>query len=225
MNSTDKKPDYKAMYEFTSDKFKKTKLFYHGPFDETYYTLRVYETAKEIIKSIKIPCKKQVILTSAILHDIGKSKLKHRKLVHSKGIKDRAKEEWFKHAELGVPIAKKFLGRQGHSQEFIGEVCYLIRHHDHRGVKMKDRSIELKILQDADFIADVGLAGFIRPFLYAAKFYRSSITTADYMRTYKNVRDPKKLNLAVSKKMLKEKQIIENGLVKRFIKNTESDLL
>jgi len=48
MNSIDKNPNYKQIYKFVKDKFNKTTYFKNGPFDETYYTLRVYESAKEI---------------------------------------------------------------------------------------------------------------------------------------------------------------------------------
>lgn len=48
----------------------------------------------------------------------------------------------------------------GHSNEFIEKVCYLIKNHDVHAVIKK--TLELKVLQDADYIADTGLIGFAR---------------------------------------------------------------
>src|SRR4030042_821637 len=166
MNSIDKKPNYKKIYKFVKDKFDKTTHFKHGPFDETYYTLRVYESAKEIIEHLNKSVKKEQVLVACILHDIGKIKLKPSKMFSRHDVLENASEEWRKHAKLGVPIAKNFLKQIGHSDEFIKEVCYLIENHDLRGEKLQVRSLELQMIQDADLIADIGFAGFIRPFLY-----------------------------------------------------------
>ncbi|MBU0457387.1 MAG: HD domain-containing protein [Nanoarchaeota archaeon] len=175
MNNTDNNPNYKKIYQIVKDEFLKTELFFSGPFDETYYSLRVHEMVKEIIEQIKDNCKVQQILVAAILHDIGKIKLDVSRLFDSNKKLDTAQDEWNKHPKLGVPIAKEILEKLGHSEEFIDEVCYLIANHDQRGEKLKIKSLELKILQDADLIADCGFAGFIRPFLYGSKFQRSVI--------------------------------------------------
>jgi hypothetical protein len=58
MNSIDKNPNYKKIYKFVKEKFDRTTHFKHGPFDETYYTLRVYESAKEIIEKLNKSVKK-----------------------------------------------------------------------------------------------------------------------------------------------------------------------
>ena len=171
MNSIDKNPDYKKIYKFVKDKFDRTTHFKHGPFDETYFTLRVYESAKEIISKLNKDINKEQVLVACILHDIGKIKLKASKMVSSHSPLKTFSEEWHKHPKLSVPIAKKFLKQIRHSDEFIEKVCYLIENHDLRGDKLQKKSLELKIIQDADLIADIGFAGFIRPFLYCGKLF------------------------------------------------------
>ncbi len=226
MNSTDKKPDYKQIYAFVKDKFEKTNHFKHGPFDETYYTLRVYESAKKIINKLNKKVKREQILVAAILHDIGKIKLKPSKLFNRKSILENASEEWSKHAKLGVPIARKYLKKLGHSEEFIEEVCYLIEHHDLRGNKLKEKSLELQVLQDADLIADMGFSGFIRPFLYCGKFNTQSIVGAiHYLKKENGAANYAKLNLNASKSIAKRQLKIQNELIKEISKDIDSDLL
>ena len=226
MNATDKKPDYKAIYEIVSKRFHKAGHFMHGPFDETFFTMRVYETAKDIIKKLKKKCKKQQILTACLLHDIGKIKLKMHKVVSGHGIIDGFSDEWQRHATLSVPIAGRILKKIGHSKEFIEEVCYLIKNHDNRKIKISEKSIELKILQDADLIADCGMAGFIRGFTNGGKFKKPIIGTVNYMQKHRNrVQKPGKLNLKVAKDIAKEKMKLQIMLTKRIAKDINSDVL
>ena len=83
MNQIDKKPDYKQIYQIVKKKFNQTNHFYHGPFDETYFSLHVYETAKKLIKLSKKKCQKEQILVAALVHDIGKTKLNDQKVFHN----------------------------------------------------------------------------------------------------------------------------------------------
>ncbi len=226
MNSIDKKPNYKQIYKFVKDKFDKTTHFKHGPFDETYYTLRVYESAKEIIKKLNKKVKKEQLLVATILHDIGKIKLKSGKMFKRDAVLENASEEWHKHAKLGVPIARRYLKTIGHSEEFIEEVCYLIEHHDLRGDKLQKRSLELQILQDADLIADVGFAGFIRPFLYSGKFSKQSvISSIEFIKKEDRTSNGKELNLNISKSIAKREMKIQSNLAKEISKEIDSDLL
>lgn len=227
MNDIDKNPNYKEIYNFICNKFLRTNHFKHGPFDETFYTMRVYESAKEIIKSIKNVNKEQVLVAS-LLHDIGKIKLKISKIFTRHELLDNIHEEWHKHPKLSVPIAKRFLKKLGHSKEFIDEVSYLIENHDRRGNLLKSRTIELKILQDADLIADIGISGFIRPFLFCGKFSkRSIIDSIKYIEKLKEDRTQsgKLLNLNISKKLAKEKIKNQRILDKDIINEINSDLI
>lgn len=227
---SDKNPDYKKIYSFVCDKFNNTKFFCHGPFDETYFTLRVYETAKDIIKfintSVKTPIKTEQVLVAALLHDVGKIKLRPRKIFKKDGIKKNFRKEWIRHPKLSVPIAKKYLKEENYSEQFIEEVCYLIQNHDQRADKMDSRTIELEILQDADLIADCGFAGFMRPFLFGGKFKRSMSHTINYIKNETNRVDKgNMLNLQISKDLAKEEMQIQNNLISELSKDFDSDLL
>jgi len=226
MNSIDKNPNYKQIYKFVKDKFDRTTHFKHGPFDETYYTLRVYESAKEIIGKLNKSVKKEQVLVACILHDIGKIKLKPSKMFSKHEVLENASEEWHKHAKLSVPIAKKFLKKIGHSDEFIEEVCYLIENHDLRGDKLQERSIELQIIQDADLIADIGFAGFIRPFLYCGKFSKQSvISSIEFIKKEDRTEGGDEINLPISKDIAKREMKIQSDLVKEISKEIDSNLL
>jgi HD superfamily phosphodiesterase len=225
MNQKDKNPDYKRIYRFVCEKYDNTAHFAHGPFDEKYFTMRVYESAKEIIQKIDKKVKTQQLLVAAILHDIGKIKLKPSKLFGKKGILENFAEEWHRHATLGVSIAQDFLETLGHSREFIDEVCYLIEHHDLRGEKLKNKSIELQILQDADLLADIGFAGFVRPFLYAGKFNRSVLGSIKFVQKEDRTKEGDELNLEISKKIAEKEMKLQRELAQEIAKDLESDLL
>ncbi len=225
MNQKDKNPDYKHIYQFVCDEYNKTKHFAHGPFDETYFTLRVYETAKDLMKKLKQKVKRQQVLVASLLHDIGKTKLDDARLFGKGGALETAWEEWHRHAKLGVPIARDFLSKLGHSKEFIDEVCCLIEHHDLRGDKMKDKPLELQVLQDADLLADIGFAGFIRSFLYSGKFARSVLSSIQFLKKEDRTREGQKLNLEISKKIAEKEIKLQKELTDELSKDFESDLL
>lgn len=167
--------------------------------------------------------KREQLLVASILHDVGKSKLKPSKLFQQKGFRKDILIEWRKHAELSAPIAKNYLKRKGHSDEFIEDVTFLIRNHDKRD--LKNKSIELKILQDADLIADIGLAGFTRPFLFAGKFSRSIIQTINYLQNEDRTNNLKSLNLKETKELAREKLNEQKKLAKQILKDLNSDLI
>ena len=224
MNKVDNNPDYKKMYKEVCTCFLKSKHFYHGPFDETYYSMRVFESAKQIIYKLKEPCKKELVLVCAILHDVGKSKLNYKKIFGKTTFTKGYLKEWHKHAKLSVPIAKIILKKMGHSDEFIKEASYLIKNHDNR-LNLTDKSLELRILQDADLIADIGLAGFVRPFLFSGKFSRSVISQINYIKNEKSrVEIDGMINLKVSKKIADKEMNIQNKLVDELAKDLNSEL-
>jgi len=227
MNKIDQNPDYKQIYKFVSDKYSKTNHFGHGPFDETFYTLRVYETAKEIISLLKENIRVQQVLVACILHDIGKTKLIASKMFRGNNImnSDEAYWEFKRHASLSVPIARRFLKQLRHSEEFIDEVSYLVENHNKRGDKMKERTLELKIIQDADLTADIGIEGFVRTFAYSGKNRaQSMIGSIRYIQKEDGTLDGNKINLDVSKKLYRREQDIQEKLAKEIYTKIDSDL-
>ncbi len=231
MNKKDKNPDYKRLYSIVCGLFNKTQHFKHGPWDETYFTLRVFESAKEIMKLVKGKYHKQAILAAAILHDVGKTKLDMENILDYEsslcfGTKNW-KKEWRKHPGLSVPISKKILKKEGYSDEFIREVLYLVENHDRRDDKNIEASLDLKILQDADLIADCGYAGFIRPFLFAGKFsYANTIQSIRFIQKEENrVEKDNLLNLKESLRIAKKKMKLQKKLVDEISKDIDSELL
>jgi len=225
MNNIDKNPDYKKMYSFVCDLFKASGHFYYGPHDETYYSLKVFETSKELIKKIDEKVNVPLILVASILHDVGKAKLDFSKVYLSEKKMPTAMEEWNRHPALGVPVAKDFLKTLGHSDEFIKDVCFLVEFHAARKSDMK-KSLELQLLQDADLIADMGLPGFIRPFLFSGKFKRSVIDSIRHIKKdILNERRIDMLNLDVSKDIFIEKSDFEKELFEIMLKDLDSELL
>jgi HD superfamily phosphodiesterase len=224
MNKADKKPDYKKIYRIVKHRFDETSHFSHGPFDETYYSMRVYESSKEIIKGLNKKVNVQEVLVASILHDIGKTKLKTSKIFGGKMLRENLHEEWNKHAKLGVPMARRILKKLGHSDEFIERVCYLIENHPLRGKLLNKRTLELKIIQDADLIADIGFAGFTRPFLYSGKFKRSIEGAIRYVQKEDRTHGFKEINLKVSLMLAKKEMKLQKKLAKEILKDIDSDL-
>lgn len=223
-NKIDDNPDFKKLYKEVVSLYKKTNLFSHGPFDETYYTLRVYETSKIILKKLNDKnIRRNLVLVSAILHDIGKIKLRSTKLFSKDGFTKSAKYEWYKHSLYSVDIAEKILKKQGYSAEFIDDVLHLVRNHDRRKHKVKNRNIELMVLQDADLISDCGISGFIRPFLFSGMFKQSIIQSAKFIMKEDRISD--KINLDVSKKIANKEMKVQRKLAKNILSAVESDLI
>tara|TARA_Y100000310_G_scaffold341885_1_gene442714 strand:+ start:235 stop:909 length:675 start_codon:yes stop_codon:yes gene_type:complete len=224
MDKIDQNPNYKKIYQIVKAKFNQTNYYCHGPFDETYFSLHVYETAKKLIYLSKKKCQKEPILVAALLHDIGKTKLDDEKVFGS-FLGKKSVKEWRKHAKFGLPITKKILNQLGHSKEFIEQVCYLIEHHDHR--TKEEKTFELKLLQDADLIADWGLAGFIRPFLYGCKFRQSVLGSVDHIKkkSYAVSHEYQQLNLNISKRLGKQKLSLQKKLYQEIIEDSKSGLL
>ncbi len=226
MNNADKKPDYKKIYKISCKFFTKKGRFSSGAFDETFYTLRVFETAKQLIKELGEKVKTEEVLTATLLHDIGKSKLKLKKVFRKDGWREDFREEWHKHPKYSAELAKPLLKKLGHSQEFIENVCYLIENHDKRDNFSGEKSLELKIVQDADYVGDTGFAGFIRPFGYSGSFKKPVISQIQYMNIEGNSRmKPEKLNLKESIKLIKENDKLEKSLLKSMNSLIDSELL
>ena len=227
MNAVDLKPNYRKIYGIARERFGKTTHFKHGPYDETYYTLLVYESAKEIIRKLNRPVRVQQVLVASLLHDIGKTRLRASRMFARDHVLDNVKEEWHRHELLGGPVARSILKKLGHSNAFVDEVVYLVENHANRGGKLKDKSIELQVLQDADLVADCGFASFIRPFLFCGKFSRHNVIDSIKFIQKEENRVNKKhlLNLAVSRQIAKKKVALQERLVSEISKDIKSDLI
>jgi hypothetical protein len=103
-------------------------------------------------------------------------------------------------------------------------VCDLIKKHDNRRIRKK--SLELKILQDADLVADSGLVDIMRLSGFSGTFKRSMISQIKRMNNYGIKRFKlSNINLKVSKQMMKEKNDFLIMLKKRANSLLKSELL
>ena len=220
------KPNYKEIYEYVKNKFHKTNHFYNGPFDETYFTMRVFESAKEVMKELKSETRKKIkkeqLLVACILHDVGKTKLKPKKMFKKEGFTPQVREEWKKHADHSAEITRKYLKRKKYSEEFIQEVIYLVKNHDK---DIPNKTLELKILQDADLLADIGLIGFVRPFLYAGKFKKPIQEQIKYLEGEDRTKNGEKLNLKESKRIAARKIKRQKELTQEILQDLKSELM
>jgi putative nucleotidyltransferase with HDIG domain len=216
-------PNYKKLYEIVCDLYSDTDHFYYGQWDETFFTLRVFETCKKLIKCTRAKVDNKIILTAAIFHDVGKTKL---------DTEQKIKGMWDQHPIYGAEITRKILVEQGFSNDFVEKVVYLVKHHDDRPNKVDMlRNIELKILQDADLLADMGIASFVRPFLYSGKNKRKTIDNVNYIKSQKpnngglSKENLYKLNLRSSKRLATKLMRQADKLNNQIFKLTKSELL
>ena len=227
---------YKRVYEKVVSLYKTDKHFCSGPHDETFFSLRVYETAKKIIAGISDKVDEEVVLLACILHDVGKIKIDGDTLFaldekNASGRKTTAIESkdawkiWHEHPYLSVPIAKDILTQENVSEDKIEAICHLVEYHAHHDTYENDKSIELKIMQDADIIADVGISGFIRGYLYAGKFRIPTIEQIRFMQSQSRIKEGHEFNLSFSKTLAKEQQKIQDELSSKMAELIESDVL
>lgn len=220
----EKKPDYKEIYEYIVREYKNTKYFGHGPFDESFYSLLVYENCRLIIRKAGLSVNEEIVLTAALLHDIGKIRLDTSNLFDEYGCKETFSVEWHRHEELSANIASEYLNNEGYPKEFIISVCDLIRNHDKRNDNNK--SMELKVLQDADLLADIGFTGFIRPFLYSGMFRSQSILDSiAYIEDEDRTESGLLLNLDVSKDIAIERIALQKELAAMLRREVDSELI
>ena len=93
------------------------------------------------------------------------------------------------------------------------------------------RTQELKILQDADLLADMGIASFIRPFLYSGKNKRKTINNVNFIKSARSKdgsiskENLYRLNLKISKRIAAKLIKESDRLNSKIFKLTESELL
>ena len=118
-----------------------------------------FHTKRVLALAIKIGLEEEadleVLKAAALLHDVARS------LEDEKKIEDHALE--------GSKIAKRILKRCNFSTEKIEDVIYCIRVHRY-SKKIKPKSLEAKIIQDADRLDMIGAIGIARAFSRAGAF-------------------------------------------------------
>ncbi len=94
----------------------------------------------------------EIIKTAAKLHDIAR--------------------DYNNHARKGAKIAEKILKDEGYPEDFIKEVVHCIEAHSFSS-GIKPKTLEAKILSDADKLDAMGAIGIARAFMYSGEKGRS----------------------------------------------------
>ncbi len=121
----------------------------HGPD----HTERVHKTALHIGRLLE--ARLDVLSAAALLHDIGRRY-------------ETREQGKICHAEKGAELARDILEKLNFPQSFIDETAHCIEAHRYRGDK-NPRTLEAKILYDADKLDSIGAVGIGRAFLFAGQ--------------------------------------------------------
>jgi uncharacterized protein len=121
----------------------------HGPD----HTERVHKTALHIGRLMG--AKLDVLSGAALLHDIGRRY-------------ETREQGKICHAEKGAELAREILAKLDFAPGLIDEIAHCIEAHRYRGEKIP-RTLEAKILYDADKLDSIGAVGIGRAFLFAGQ--------------------------------------------------------
>ena len=176
----------KEVYSYVEKLYRNVKNPSHG-FD---HVLRVYRLCLEI--GIREKADLNVLKIASLLHDIG------RALGYEKN-----------HAAKSAEIAEKYLSSLGLPPEFIERVIEAIKAHSFSSGEIP-KSLEAKVLSDADKLDAIGAVGIARCFMYSGEqgrgidksiehFYEKLLRLKDLMYT----ETAKKIALKRHKVMLK----------------------
>ena len=121
----------------------------HGPD----HTARVHKTSLHLGRLLE--ARLDVLSASALLHDIGRRY-------------ETREQGKICHAEKGAELARDILQKLNFPPSFIDEVAHCIEAHRYRGDKIP-RTLEAKILYDADKLDSIGAVGIGRAFLFAGQ--------------------------------------------------------
>ncbi len=140
---------YEASAIEKTREFVKKTLEKEGSGHDFWHVYRVWRTAKKIGEEEKADL--LVVELAALLHDIA---------------------DWKNHdgdATVGPKIAREWLESLNINEEIISHVCGIIETSSFKGAKVKDnmKTIEGKIVQDADRLDAIGAIGIGRTFVYS----------------------------------------------------------
>ena len=145
-----------------------------------------------------------ILEIATLLHDIGR-----KEEMKNKGL--------FCHAEKGAQLAKNILKKYKISDEDIKNITHCIESHRYRNDKIP-KTIEAKILYDADKIDSIGAIGLARAFVFAGGLGSGNIYTGNekkLAKTGKNYNFSKEdsalLEYEVKLKYIKNKVLTKEG--------------
>jgi len=117
------------------------------------HTLRVYRLAEHIGKVEQGNL--EIVLLAALLHDIGRH---HQDISNGKVC----------HAKKGAEMAREILTKENLPEEKIEQIYHCISSHRFRD-NNKPRTLEAKVVFDADKLDAIGAVGVGRAFLFAGE--------------------------------------------------------
>jgi len=117
----------------------------------------------------------EILEIAALLHDIGR-----KEEMKNKGL--------FCHAEKGAQIAKKILEKLKLNKDTISNIVHCIESHRYRNNKIP-KTIEAKVLFDADKLDSIGAIGLSRAFLFAGNAGSDNLYTGNEKRLAKTGKD------------------------------------
>lgn len=134
------------MYDKIERKVKRV-LEGREPAHDFYHIMRVYKNAKVIGQHEE--ANMEILLPAVLLHDL---------VVYPKGSAKSSKS-----SDDSADLAENILQNYGYPQDKINKICYCIRVHSFSS-RCIPRSLEGKILQDADRLDALGAIGIARMF-------------------------------------------------------------
>ncbi|HRX63885.1 MAG TPA: HD domain-containing protein [Candidatus Absconditabacterales bacterium] len=132
-------------------KSKIKKIFEKNGSHDLDHTMRVHYLCKHIGQ--KEGANIEILEIASLLHDIGRPKQSETK-------------GKICHAEYGAKLAKEILDEFGLGEDKINEIVHCIQTHRFRK-NNEPKSLEAKVLFDADKIDSIGAVGIGRAFMYA----------------------------------------------------------
>lgn len=164
---------------------------------------RVKNLALKIGKKEK--AQRDILEIAAYLHDISR-----KKEMEQKGL--------FCHAEHGAEESAKILKKYKLDKNIIEKITYCIRSHRFRKNLAPRKTIEAKVLYDADKLDSIGAIGIARDFLFAGMAGSKALYTGNEKKLAKSKKDysfskedSAFLEYEIKLKYLKDKMLTQSG--------------
>jgi len=122
------------------------------------HTNRVLNLALKISEGLEVDM--GVLIPAVILHDIARAKC------------DREETKKIDHATLGSEMANEILKDLAYKQTQFEKICHCIESHRYRTVT-KPKSIEARVLYDADKLESLGATGIARSYIMVGQYGNS----------------------------------------------------
>lgn len=202
--------DYDKMYEYVQNLFEekdaqltKAKKF---PFRKrSEHCRRVFMWAERLIDNYEL--ERDVLLTAAMLHDIGYV----------------VRNEKAKHAVSSAKLCKKYLKDNGYDDCFIKKVTYLVENHsDKHLLKAPDTKIELVLLLEADLLDETGAMSIVWDCMAEGMEQVQS-----FEKTFAHIAEKSQYTLEVNPMLTtKAKEYWEEkkNLTRQFVEHLKADL-